>query len=174
MNSRMTPQSHHSIPALVPPANCFTILVIDDMPANRVLLGKLLKQAGYAVLEAGNGVEALALLDDRTLLPHLIITDIEMPEMDGITLVKQIRRSEDPLAGIPIIAASGNADESMRREAQAAGCDQFVAKPFDPQELRREIALLIRTRRQTAPARGGISPEAPSANRIEIRLREAK
>jgi len=129
----MTPQSHHSIPALVPPANCFTILVIDDMPANRVLLGKLLKQAGYAVLEAGNGVEALALLDDRTLLPHLIITDIEMPEMDGYILTRKIK-SDPRFAGVPVIMHSSLSGMSNQQLGKSVGVDEYVPK-FEPQRL---------------------------------------
>jgi CheY-like chemotaxis protein len=169
----MIPQTHHSIPAMVPPANCFTILVIDDLIPNRALLGKVLKGAGYAVLEAANGVEALELLRDRSPAPDLIVTDIEMPVMDGITLVQQIRSLATPVAGVPVIAASGNADDQMRGEAIAAGCDLFLTKPFDLMVLCREIASLIKARRQAAPARGETPSAMPSLNRIELRLREA-
>lgn len=159
---------------MVPPANCFTVLVIDDMLPNRVLLGKVLKSAGYAVVEATNGMEALALLEERGLLPDVIVTDIEMPGMDGITLVDRVRHLDLPSARIPVIAASGNADELMRRDALAAGCDVFLTKPFDLNVLRREIAGLIKTKRQTAGGRAD-TPAAESApNRIELRLREAK
>lgn len=158
---------------MVPPANCFTILVIDDLIPNRALLGKVLKGAGYAVLEAANGVEALELLRDRSPAPDLIVTDIEMPVMDGITLVQQIRSLATPVAVVPVIAASGNADDQMRGEAIAAGCDLFLTKPFDLMVLCREIASLIKARRQAAPARGETPSAMPSPNRIELRLREA-
>jgi len=158
---------------MVPPANCFTILVIDDLIPNRALLGKVLKGAGYAVLEAANGVEALEFLRDRSPAPDLIVTDIEMPVMDGITLVQQIRSLATPIAGVPVIAASGNADDQMRGEAIAAGCDLFLTKPFDLMVLCREIASLIKARRQAAPARGETPSAMPSLNRIELRLREA-
>lgn len=169
----MTPQTHHSIPAMVPPANCFTVLVIDDLLPNRLLLGKVLKSAGYASLEAANGFEALEMLRDRSLAPDLIVTDIEMPGMDGIALVEQIRRLDLPVAKAPIIAASGNADETMRRTALAAGCDLFLTKPFDLAALRREIAALIKTRRQPLPSRSGSPSGEPVPNRVELRLREA-
>lgn len=159
---------------MVPPANCFTVLVIDDMLPNRALLGKVLKGAGYAVLEATNGIEALELLRDRSLVPDLIVTDIEMPVMDGITLVGQIRCLELPVASVPIIAASGNADELMRREALAAGCDLFLTKPFDLKHLCREIASFIKVRRQAVPARGETPLADPAPNRVELRLRETK
>lgn len=173
MNSRMTPQPHHSIPAMVPPANCFTILVIDDMLPNRVLLRKVLKGAGYAVLEATNGIEALDLLRDQSLSPDLIITDIEMPVMDGITMVGQIRLLENPIARVPIIAASGNADEGMRRGALGAGSDVFLTKPFDLGVLRREIAGLIKSRRQVAAPRSQANLPASPLHRIETPLKEA-
>lgn len=169
----MTPQTHHSIPAMVPPANCFTVLVIDDLLPNRLLLGKVLKAAGYALLEAANGFEALEMLRDRSFAPDLIVTDIEMPGMDGIALVEQIRRLDLPVAKAPIIAASGNADETMRRTAIAAGCDLFLTKPFDLAALRREIAALVKTRRQPLPSRSGSPLDEPVPNRVELRLREA-
>ena len=172
MNSRMTPQTHHAIPAMVPPANCFTVLVIDDMLPNRILLGKVLKGAGYAVLEASNGIEALELLRDGSLVPDLVVTDIEMPGMNGISMIERIRRLELPVAKVPIIAASGNADETMRREALAVGSDVFLTKPFDLALLRREIATLIKTRRQVVATRvPSVVPES-GPNRIEERLRE--
>ena len=173
MNPRMTSQPHHSIPAMVPPADCFSVLVIDDMLPNRVLLRKVLKGAGYAVFEASHGGEAIALLRDGGVVPDLIITDIEMPVMDGIVLVEQIRSLGSPVATAPIIAASGNADETMRRSAVAAGCDVFLTKPFDLAALRREIASLIKNRRHAGMSRGETPQGGGSPNRIEMRLREA-
>ena len=144
----MTTQPHNSIPTILPPANCYTVLVIDDLQPNRILLSKFLKTAGYAVVEASNGIEALDLLMERAVIPDLIVTDVEMPVMDGITLVEQIRYLEAPLASVPIITASGNADDEMRNEAIRAGSDIFLTKPFDLAELRREMATLLRGRRQ--------------------------
>tara|TARA_R110002096_G_scaffold350689_1_gene543932 strand:- start:840 stop:1355 length:516 start_codon:yes stop_codon:yes gene_type:complete len=165
----MTPHPHHSIPPQLPPANCFTVLVIDDLPQNRVLLRKFLKTAGYAVIEATNGIEALDILRRKHVRPDLIVTDIEMPVMDGITLVEQIRYLDDTIATIPIIAASGNADEEMRHRALRAGSDQFMTKPFDLGELRREMATLLKLRRQSVPIRNSkLSP--PATNRLDPNL----
>jgi len=147
MKSRMPPHQHHSISINLPPANCFTILVIDDMLPNRVLLRKILGNAGYEVVEAVNGEEALDLILQREVHPDLIITDIEMPQMDGITMAAQLRLPENGLDSIPIIAASGNADDMIRRNALAAGCDVFMTKPFDLRSLRREVASLIKAKR---------------------------
>ncbi len=172
MNTRMTSQPHHSIPAMVPPANCFTVLVVDDMLPNRVLLGKVLKHAGYGVVEAADARGALELLCGGAA-PDLVITDIEMPGMDGVALVEEIRRLDSPVSKVPIIAASGNADETMRRQVLAAGGDLFLTKPFDLAQLRREIVSLIKARRQPSASR----PESPirtsAPNRIELRLHDA-
>lgn len=157
---------------MVPPTNCFTILVIDDLVPNRALLRKVLKGVGYAVLEAGNGLEALDLLRDQNFCPDLIVTDIEMPEMDGITLVEQIRLLPNPLAHVPIIAASGNADEEMRRSVFGAGADAFLAKPFDLGVLRGEVANLLKSRRISAVTRTQPTLLASPPNRIEARLKE--
>jgi two-component system, chemotaxis family, chemotaxis protein CheY len=168
----MTSQPHHSMPAMVPPVNCFTILVIDDLVPNRVLLRKVLEGAGYAVLEASNGIEALELLRDRSLNPDLIVTDIEMPAMDGIAMIERVRLLDHPMARVPIIAASGNADESMRRSALGAGSDVFLTKPFDLGMLRREIARLITSRRQVPPARSQANLLARPLNRVASPVKE--
>lgn len=165
----MTPRSHRPIPALLPPANCFTVLVIDDMPQNRLLLHKFLKASGYAVHEAADGVEALDLLSSQSILPDLIITDIEMPTMDGIALVEQIRILNLSTAEVPIIAASGNANDTMRREAIRAGSDRFLTKPFDLKALQKEIAALLKKGRKASSGRT-VSPleeDSRSSNRFE-------
>lgn len=159
---------------MVPPANCFSVLVVDDMLPNRVLLGKVLKASGYAVIEATDGLEALALLRDGGLVPDLIVTDIEMPGLDGISLVERLRASGLPVSQVPVVAASGNADETMRRNALAAGCDLFLTKPFDLNVLRREIAALILASRQAATAARGSAPTETAPNRVALRVRETK
>ncbi len=166
MNSRMPPHQHHSISINLPPANCFTILVIDDMLPNRVLLRKVLGNAGYEVVEAANGEEALDLLLKGEVRPHLIITDIEMPHMDGITMASQLRLPENGLDSIPILAASGNADDTMRRDALTAGCDVFLTKPFDIKTLRREIASLLKAKRNR-PGRLTSSTSTLAPNRLD-------
>jgi len=157
---------------MVPPANCFTVLVIDDMLPNRVLLGKVLKNAGYGVLEATDGLAAIELLRKGTVAPDLVVTDIEMPGLDGIAMVERLRGLDLPVSAVPVIAASGNADESMQCGALAVGCDRFLTKPFDLTVLCREIASLIKDRRQRAGKRGETPVSDPAPNRVELRLRE--
>ena len=101
MKNRMPTHPHHSTPPVLPPANQFTIFVIDDLPQNRMILGKFLKSAGYAVVEATNGVEALDMLREGAVRPDLIVTDVEMPVMDGITMVEQVRYLKIPVATVP-------------------------------------------------------------------------
>jgi len=158
---------------MVPPANCFTVLVIDDMLPNRVLLRKVLKNAGYAVLEASNGIEAIDLLRSQHINPDLIVTDIEMPVMSGITLIEQVRFLETAVAKVPIIAASGNADEAMRTQAIEAGSDVFMTKPFDLGALRGEISRLIKARRKAGALRSQENVLSSTSNRIEASIREA-
>lgn len=154
MEARMSAQPHHLIPPQ-PPSNCFTVLVIDDLVPNRVLLRKFLKASGYAVIECSNGVEALDLLRERQLQPDLIVTDVEMPVMDGITLIEQIRLLDSGISTVPIVTASGNPDDEMRRRSAEAGSDVFLTKPFDFRELRSEIATLLRSRRRISRANFG-------------------
>ncbi|HRQ88896.1 MAG TPA: response regulator, partial [Bacteroidia bacterium] len=159
---------------MVPPANCFTVLVVDDMLPNRVLLSKVLKGAGYGVLEAVDGLEALALLKDPRRPVDLVVTDIEMPGMDGIAFVDQLRALDAPVAKVPVIAASGNADDEMRDDAMDAGCDVFLTKPFDLAVLRREIGALLRASRQAVAVRETAPAGLKAPNRIQSPVRELK
>lgn len=169
MEARMSEQLHHSIPSTLPPANCFTVLVIDDLLPNRVLLRKFLKTAGYGVIEATNGIEALELLRNQQLLPDLIITDVEMPVMDGITMVEQIRFLDSGVATVPVVVASGNPDDEMRKRSLEVGSDVFLTKPFDFRILRKEIATLLRERRKVSRANFSVVPPL-EPNRIDSEI----
>ncbi len=169
MEARMPAHPHHTIPPTVVPANCFIVLVIDDLLPNRVLLRKFLKTAGYAVIEATNGIEALEMLRNQELLPDLIVTDVEMPVMDGITMVEQIRFLDSGVATVPIVTASGNPDEEMERRSIEAGSDVFLSKPFDFKVLRKEIAALLSSRAKVSRANFSIVPST-NPNRIESEI----
>lgn len=148
----MTAQRHHALPVEPPPSNRYSILVVDDSRTNRVLLGKILAATGYEVVEAENGREALDLLLEGNCRPDLVLTDLEMPVMDGIRLVSEIRASGTPWAGIPVIAASGSSDPSLRLEALEAGAEIFLAKPLGVDDLRKQVAHQLR-RRSPEPVR---------------------
>jgi len=163
----MTPQRHHTLPVEVPPANRFTVMVIDDLPANRTLLSKVLQASGYSVVDASNGIEALDQLMSKGVRPDLIITDVEMPVMDGITMVQQIRHLENSVADVPIITASGNPDAEMERQAIEAGSDSFMTKPFDLRQLRREIGSLLRKHTKRGCSSG--KRDQQEANRLRPR-----
>lgn len=172
MKQRMTNHPHHSIPPVLPPANYYSVMVIDDMLQNRILLGKFLKAAGYIIHEATNGIEALDLMLKQHLRPDLIVTDIEMPGMDGITLIEQVRCLDNPISKIPIIAASGNATDEMQRQAINAGTDRFMTKPFDLVSLRKEIASLLKSRRR--PGLSDPIKATQPTNRLDAELKQLK
>jgi DNA-binding response OmpR family regulator len=93
-----------------------------------------------------------------------------MPVMDGITLVEQIRYLDGAVASVPIITASGNADEDMRRDSLAVGSNIFMTKPFDLRVLAREIATLLKGSRRPGP-REHLNDSAVGGNRIDQGLK---
>lgn len=142
--------------APIPPSNQFRILVIDDEPANRMILRRLLNAVGYDVIDAPNGASGLSqLLAGR---PDLVVVDMEMPILNGTETVTAIRRlPELRLCGVPIIAASGNPTDEMRAEAIGAGADLWMTKPFDFADLQKNIASLLRYRRHSPVVRRQIA-----------------
>ena len=118
------------VSALAPNQTATRILVADDTAVNRTVLARLLGQAGFEVREATNGEEAIAAW--RSWRPHLIWMDWRMSGVDGLEATRRIR-AEERTGGAPrtpIIALSASALEHERGEILAAGCDDFVAKPF--------------------------------------------
>ena len=114
------------------------ILIIDDDPEMRLLLTRILKGAGYAVHEARNGREGIALF--HTTHPSLIITDIVMPEMEGIETIRALREAS---VAIPILAISGSSTPLYLRAAIGLGATVALAKPFRASELLSVVARLL-------------------------------
>lgn len=110
----------------------YSILVIDDDEINRLLISKSLRHAGYSILTAENGVEALKLLERS--IPNLIISDIMMPELDGIGLLKIIRSSKQTQT-VPVILVTAQTELEDLTNAFAVGADDFIMKPFAVPEL---------------------------------------
>jgi len=164
----MTSQRHHTLPIAVPPANRFTILVVDDEAPLRTVICRALDNIGYTTVQAGDPVEALDLLRSGGIQPDLIVSDVEMPHMSGIEMLSGIRSLAGSVSTLPVIVASGNPSDEMRRQALDAGADLFMTKPFELPELYAEVgALLRRTRpnRRNQPARTA-STGITNANRL--------
>src|SRR5437588_1815269 len=108
------------------------ILVVDDEPEAVELVEFNLKQAGFEVASAADGVEALT--KTRSLLPDLIVLDVMLPELDGMEICKMLRRDKTT-AKIPIIMLTAKAAEIDRVLGLELGADDYITKPFSPREL---------------------------------------
>ena len=117
-----------------------SILIVDDDPAIRMMLRMMLKLDGFAIQEAENGVDALKQIEMQP--PDLLILDVMMPEMDGITLCKILRGREET-AVLPIIMLSGKVQIEAERAGLAAGANRYLHKPTPRTILNREIASLL-------------------------------
>jgi PAS domain S-box-containing protein len=135
------------------------LLIVEDQAENRLLLRSLLDRLGFEMSEAVNGKEAVALFDQ--LRPDLIWMDVRMPVMDGLEAIRRIRATKAG-AVTKIIALTAHALEEERSAIMAAGCDDFVRKPFREQEIFDALArhLLLKFIYEKAP-RPESTPEAP-------------
>ena len=119
-----------------------TILIVEDEPDIHVLLGELLKDR-YCLIHAGNGVEALRIIEKQ--LPDLIISDIMMPEMDGIELCNAVK-SELKFCQIPVILLTAKSSVLHRIEGLESGANSYIPKPFHPRHLEVRIEKLLEER----------------------------
>jgi two-component system chemotaxis response regulator CheY len=117
-----------------------TIMIIDDSVSLRQVVGIALAGAGYDVIEAGDGRDALARLDGQKI--HLMICDVNMPNMDGISFLKALRERPG-YKFTPVIMLTTEAGEDRKREGQAAGARAWVVKPFKPEQLLHAVAKLV-------------------------------
>jgi len=108
------------------------ILTVDDSSTMRQMITFTLKGAGFEVLEAGDGVEALEVAAGKKL--DLIITDVNMPRMDGITLVQRLRALPQ-FKFTPILVLTTESDASMKQKGKEAGATGWIVKPFSPEKL---------------------------------------
>jgi two-component system, chemotaxis family, chemotaxis protein CheY len=116
-----------------------TILVIDDSASLRQVVAMALKGAGYAVLEAGDGAAALALLDGRKI--GMAICDVNMPRMNGIEFVKAAK-ALPAYRFLPILMLTTESQESKKDEGRAAGAKAWMLKPFSPSSLLNAVSKL--------------------------------
>jgi two-component system, cell cycle response regulator DivK len=136
-------------PTLVsqPPTTCSReaaitkrILLVEDQEDNRQILRDLLSSTEYDMIEAGNGVEAVAAaLKER---PDLILMDIQLPLMDGYDATRHIK-ADPSLRSIPIIAVTSYALSGDEEKALAAGCNDVVSKPYSPRQLLAKISKFL-------------------------------
>jgi two-component system chemotaxis response regulator CheY len=120
-----------------------TILIVDDAPTIRQMVGFALKGNGsYKVVEAGDGQEALDKLK-AGLKPNLVITDLNMPKMDGITMIKNIRQMATHKF-TPILMLTTESLGTKKQEGQAAGATGWIVKPFKPEELMAVVGKVIK------------------------------
>lgn len=117
-----------------------TVLIVDDSPSLRATVAIALGSAGYEVIEAKEGGDALAKL--KTARVNLIISDVNMPGMDGITFLKLLK--EDPgLRYLPVLMLTTEGSEEKKRQGKEAGAKAWIVKPFDPAKLLDAVAKLI-------------------------------
>lgn len=109
-----------------------TIMVVDDSASMRQVVGIALKSEGYTVIEGRDGKDALSKLTGQKV--HLIISDVNMPVMDGITFLKEVKQLPN-YKFTPILMLTTESEESKKREGQAAGARAWMVKPFKSEQL---------------------------------------
>lgn len=117
-----------------------TIMVVDDDDDLRIMVEEILRKAGYVVIGAASGYDAHLLALEK--VPALIIMDIGMPGMDGLTTLWKMRKHEE-LAKVPVIILTAYESYDLRGEAASAGCKNYLTKPFEPVELRQLVSTLL-------------------------------
>ena len=117
-----------------------TILAVDDSGSLRQMVVFSLRAAGYQVVEAVDGMEGLE--KARTQVFDLVLTDQNMPRMDGITLIKSLRAIAS-YQKVPILMLTTEASDDMKSKGRAAGANGWLVKPFDPQRLTEVVKKLI-------------------------------
>jgi CheY-like chemotaxis protein len=117
-----------------------TVLLVEDTEDNRFMMRRLLEMTGYRVIEAMNGEEAVKLAKKES--PNLILMDLSLPVIDGLAATRLIRKLPE-FKSTPIIAVSAHDTSDFQSEAMDAGCNTYVTKPIDFNELELLIAKLL-------------------------------
>ena len=120
--------------------NTETILLVEDTEDNRFMMRRLLEMAGYRVVEATNGEEAVRFAE--TERPDVILMDLSLPVIDGLAATRAIRKL-DGFGKVPIVAVSAHDTSDFQADALAAGCDSYITKPIDFSQLELLIARLL-------------------------------
>lgn len=117
-----------------------TVLSVDDSSSIRQMVAFTLKSAGYEIIEAVDGQEALDKAKGKTV--DLVLTDQNMPRMDGLTLVKNLRAMPS-YKSVPILMLTTESSDAMKTQGKAAGATGWIVKPFDPQKLLEVVKKVI-------------------------------
>ncbi|GAB6042413.1 response regulator [Endothiovibrio diazotrophicus] len=117
-----------------------TILIVDDSASLRQAVSIALKREGYEVMEACDGKDGLSKLTGQKV--HLIISDVNMPNMDGLTMVSQIKQMP-AYKFTPVIMLTTEAGEEMKAKGKAAGAKAWVVKPFKPEQMITAVSKLV-------------------------------
>ena len=124
-----------------------TVLIVEDNASVRRLLRRAVQQIATQIWECGNGAEALAVYSEQ--LPNVVLMDVRMPTMDGLTATRRIRETEkETQRHLPIIAMTAHAMKGDRDRCLEAGMDEYVAKPINRQDLEqalKKIEMLLDT-----------------------------
>jgi len=121
----------------------YNILVVDDSSSIRAIIKKIIKVSGFDVgrfLDASDGLAALSVLQTQQV--DLVLTDINMPNMNGMELIESMNRAEN-LAGIPVVVVSTEGSDKKMKEALNKGAVGYVKKPFVPEEIKRTLNKII-------------------------------
>ena len=117
-----------------------TILVVDDSSSLRQVVSIALKGAGYDIIEACDGKDALGKLAGQKV--HLVISDVNMPNMDGITFVKEMKKNP-AYKFVPVIMLTTEGSDEKKKAGQEAGAKAWVVKPFQPQQMLAAVSKLL-------------------------------
>jgi len=117
------------------------VLVVDDSPTMRQMVAFTLTGAGFQVVEAGNGKEAVGKIASGAK-PDLVVTDLNMPEMDGISLIKEIRKIP-ALKFTPILMLTTESADDKKKDGQTAGATGWIVKPFNPEQMLKVIQKVL-------------------------------
>jgi CheY-like chemotaxis protein len=132
-----------------------TILLVEDYKDSREMTRFLLEGSGYRIVEARNGREALDFASSET--PDLVLTDFNLPDIDGTTLIKRLRKLGDQMSRVPVIMLTAHDPAQLYDLAMAAGCSAFLTKPLNFAVLEETINTLLEESRELNRPVNGIS-----------------
>jgi len=118
-----------------------TALVVDDSTTMRRMVGFTLREAGFEIVEGANGEQGLSQLDAHGV--DIIVTDVHMPVMDGLSMVEAVRRRADHRY-TPILILTTESGDEMKRRGKEAGASGWIVKPFNPLRLQEVVCRLLR------------------------------